>query len=989
MAALLATMLLAGAGVARAQYYGQNLVQYQGQSWRTLEGGRFNVYYQAGHDSLAHRVLQLAHQAHAMLAPRMGHQLEHEVPILVHGSRNDLVQGNVQPGRSVIGTGDFAGELRNRVVVTFSGSNDGLRRTVVHQMVHAMLFDMLHGGSPRAMALRQGAYAMPPWFVEGLAEYYALGSETDVDMVARDGAIEGYLAPLRLTSGYWAYVEGRSAIAWGAARRGEKALRDLLARLKKREDFNEAFPAAMGMPVRAFDADWRADMRKRWWPEVARTERPEQFARRITDHRIDDSGLNISPAIAPQGDRIAYLSSRRQYADVDLISSFDGKKLRRLARGPRMTAFESVPSLRGGLAWSPDGEKIALTAFQGGRDVLHVRSARTGDVVATYELPCRSISYPAWSPAGDSIAVAGNMNGQSDVWLVSASNGGFRRLTEDAWDEIELVWSPIGRRLTFASDRGAPVAAVLAREPGGPGSYGIFTLDLDSGVIETTIDTPAHDHAPAWSPDGRRLAFVSLLDSTANIHLYDPAQGSRFQLTHVRGSVQGLSWARDNDRLVFSAFDDGGYDLFAMREELSRDDVIERLRARAAADSGVMIADSDGASVPDREVAPDSLGGVAVSDSSAASVPAPSLAAEPLTIKPSRGYRPWLGLDILGGGIQAANGFGITGDLQFHLSDLVGNRALEVTVDVVAEKVEDLNAFAAYRAQGRRLDWGFGAFHYGQFFGTRVTPLADQFDMPRLYSDRVFGGFASLHYPFDRTRRLELNPTLMFVDREVPGPGGLGAPATVSVLNTVFSPAVSLVRDNAQFSRYGPVNGTRTDLTYAPSIDVGLEDPLEYQTVTLDTRHYRGLSRGYTLATRLLGGVSDGTDPQSFQVGGYSTLRGYDDFELLGSRVAMASAEFRFPFIQELGILGPIPIGALQLRGASFVDVGMVWNEGDPLRVSEVDNGSRRLRDLKFSFGFGARTVFFFAIAKMDVAWTTNFDDASGPRWHFTLGPEF
>ena len=55
----------------------------------------------------------------------------------------------------------------------------------------------------------------------------------------------------------------------------------------------------------------------------------------FTDHRKDESSLNTSPAVSPQGDRIAYFSDRRQYTDVYLMSALDGKVMRRVIRGER------------------------------------------------------------------------------------------------------------------------------------------------------------------------------------------------------------------------------------------------------------------------------------------------------------------------------------------------------------------------------------------------------------------------------------------------------------------------------------------------------------------------------------------------------------------------------------------------------------------------------------------------------------------------------
>jgi len=208
------------------------------------------------------------------------------------------------------------------------------------------------------------------------------------------------------------------------------------------------------------------------------------------------------------------------------------------------------------------------------------------------------------------------------------------------------------------------------------------------------------------------------------------------------------------------------------------------------------------------------------------------------------------------------------------------------------------------------------------------------------------------------------------------------------------SPSVSLVGDNALFGYYGPVNGGRYNLTYSPSLP-WFENALAYHTFTFDTRRYWDFTHGYTFATRVLTGYSTGRNPQTFRVGGFSTLRGYPDFDLLGSRVAILNAELRFPFIQQLGLVGPVPLGVFNLHGAAFCDVGAVWNEDRALRLTRVVNGQRRLDDPRFGpgvglgFGFGMRTSVWFAILKLDVAWRTNLANVSSPKYHFSIGPEF
>jgi Tol biopolymer transport system component len=1067
---------------AAAQIFGKNKVQYREFDFHVISSAHFDVYFYMGGDSLALRVLDLAEKAHDYLSREMGHALAHKVPIILYNSPNDFRQTNIITELLDEGTGGFTELFRNRVVLPFAGAYADLRHVVVHELVHAIMFDNLYGGGLGTFVGGGAFVQVPLWFAEGMAEWLSEGWTSEAEMFMRDGIISGYLPPLPYSGGFLVYKQGQAAMRFLEERYGEGRLRDLLHRMKNYRNFDRAFEAVMGTSVAAFNEDFDNWLKRSFWPEVRTKSNPEVFARRLTDHRKDRSNLNMGAALSPLGDRVAYFSDRTDHTDIYVMSSLDGKVLKRVVRGQRNVEFESIPSFRSSLTWSPDGRFLAFVAQSQARDVLYVSEVEDGEVRHKIKNEFDGLVYPAWHPTEDRLVVVAMQDGRSDLWLTDLE-GNFERLTDDTWDEKDPQWSPDGKRIVFSSDR--PHSIVLEADPHGSayGDYGIYEYDLESRTVAEVVNTWGHDEHPVWAPDGERLLFISDRNGARDVYLMDPVDSIFVQLTEVQGGIYSLSWSAENDRVAFTGFNEGGWDIFIAKEPLSLATVVERLKrenpqsvyrwddmreagrvpstlpppggrgALAASwpDSTVreprhyslerseapdtlrglpLASDSLGGTLrpppappadsilgeilPPRDARseslsvlrgvrlPDSLAVLAgpwAADSLAAAVappPPPGGADQPFALPDSvlaqepKPYRPQFSAEFGGGGLTYNSAFGLTGTVGLTISDFLGHHRIFVATDLFSGSLDQSNFLAFYNYLPKRTDYGVGLFHFNNFYFSRVSSLGEKFATTLNVQERNYGGIATVSYPFSRFRRFDIDFQQVFVDRvylDEVAPGVVVE--TGHETKSVTAPTFSLTKDNVLYGFYGPVDGTRSFLGVTPTIPV-FGNSLQYVSGVLDYRRYTNLGLGYQFVFRGVALLSEGEDAQVFEIGGFNTVRGFEDFSIIGNRVAFTNLEFRFPFINALGVLGPLPLGFFNLRGAAFTDLVSGSYEGDEVQLFNHDEyGKWGLKDLQMSFGGGVRSFVAFVIMKLDVAWRTDFRYVTHPIWQFSMGPEF
>ena len=155
---------------------------------------------------------------------------------------------------------------------------------------------------------------------------------------------------------------------------------------------------------------------------------------------------------------------------------------------------------------------------------------------------------PAWSPAGDSLVFVAGRRGGRDLYRIRADGSARQRLTFRPGDEGEPAWSALGAIAFTRAGR-------------------IHVLDPASWTLRRLSRGRAGDAAPAWSPDGRRLAFTRGPRGRRALYVMDDdARGLR-RLAAPALDAGPPAWSPRGRRIVFAAGPRGGRRLHVLRAD--------------------------------------------------------------------------------------------------------------------------------------------------------------------------------------------------------------------------------------------------------------------------------------------------------------------------------------------------------------------------------------------------------------------------------------
>ena len=535
--------------------FGHNRLQYKVFDWKFYGSENFEVYFYGEGSRNARLAAKYLEEEYLSLTDMLGYAPYSKIKIFLYNSHTDLLQSNVginENNYTIEGQTNF---VKSQVEVAYPGTHEGFKQELRYKVSNLIVNDMMYGGSLADMFQNAYLLNLPTWFIEGAALYVAEGWSIEMDDYVRTAFQDKKVKKLSRYSGKDAAVMGQSIWNFIAVKYGRSNVSNILNLTRIIRNEESSISNTLGLPFKVFLQEWQQFYMEMGNQVADSYVMPDDTLKVVNKNRKDY--LFNAVRVSPNGNLLAYARNHDGKHTVFIKNLYTGKERKVKTFGRKLInqeVDESIPLL----SWKDDNT-LGIVGPKRGALYLWLYEVSSKSMLRQDLSRFNQVNSFNFNEGGSVAVLSADMNGQSDIFLLSLRRNAVKRVTNDIFDDNYPRFIPNTTAIVFSSNRTTDTLRVGQVDLGDiKENHNLFAYDVDTSrlMLKRITNTISKDIYPL-PIDANSIYYLSDQKGIYNLFKYSIKDSIYTQVTNYNSSIEDYDYIAEHNLLSFTMADNG------------------------------------------------------------------------------------------------------------------------------------------------------------------------------------------------------------------------------------------------------------------------------------------------------------------------------------------------------------------------------------------------------------------------------------------------